>query len=144
MGSWKGRTGDPSEQVVGRGLGLTLTDLIVRDLGGRIWAEDKMDGDPSKGTRIIFELPLWVEKAELLCGEASCIRFYKSADCLFCEPVYEILMLVADELGIPEETIKSINVDDPKAGISEAELPMLPCIRICDSELVGLVSDDAI
>ena len=138
------RTGDPSEQVVGRGLGLTLTDLIVRDLGGRIWAEDKVKDDPSKGTRIKLEIPLWVDKIELPCGEESCIRFYKSNQCLFCEPVYEILQLVADELGIPEDTILVINVDDPNAGISEAELPMLPCVRICESELVGLVSDEQI
>jgi signal transduction histidine kinase len=138
------RTGDPSEQVVGRGLGLTLTDLIVRDLGGRIWAEDKVEGDSSKGTRIKLEIPLWVEEAELICGRESCIRFYKSNQCLFCEPVYEILLLVADELGIHENSIQIINVDDPNAGISEAELPMLPCVRICESELVGLVSDEQV
>jgi PAS domain S-box-containing protein len=138
------RTGDPTEQVVGRGLGLTLTDVIVSDLGGRIWAEDKVKGDPSKGTRIKLELPLWIEKAELPCGEVSCIRFYKSNQCLFCEPVYDILLLVTDELGISEESIEVINVDDPNAGISEADLPMLPCVRICDSELVGLVSNEAI
>jgi signal transduction histidine kinase len=138
------RTGDPAEQVVGRGLGLTLTDLIVRDLGGSIWAEDKVDGDPSKGTRIMLELPLWIEKAELPCGEEACIRFYKSNQCLFCEPVYEILQMVVDEMGILDESVRVINVDDPNAGISEADLPMLPCIRICDSELVGLVSDEQI
>jgi PAS domain S-box-containing protein len=138
------RTGDPSEQVVGRGLGLTLTDLIVRDLGGRIWAEDKVDDDPSQGTRIKLELPLWIEEAELPCGRESCIRFYKSNQCLFCEPVYEILILVADELGIPEETIKVINVDDPNAGVSEEDLPMLPCVRICESDLVGLVTDEQV
>ena len=138
------RTGDPSEQVVGRGLGLTLTDLIVRDLGGRIWAEDKVDDDPSKGTKIKLELPLWIEEAELPCGRESCIRFYKSNQCLFCEPVYEILILVADELGIPEETIALINIDDPNSGVSEEDIPMLPCVRICDSELVGLVTDEQI
>jgi hypothetical protein len=37
-----------------------------------------------------------------------------------------------------------INVDDPSAGISEGELPMLPFIKICDVELTGLVSDDQV
>ncbi|MHA2041971.1 MAG: PAS domain S-box protein, partial [Candidatus Thorarchaeota archaeon] len=43
------RSGHPDAQVVGRGLGLTLADNIVRSLNGQIWVEDRIKGESSKG-----------------------------------------------------------------------------------------------
>ena len=53
-------------------------------------------------------------------------------------------MMVLDEMNISHHHVEVINVDDPSAGISEGELPMLPFIKICDVELTGLVSDDQV
>lgn len=39
----------------GAGLGLSLADEHVRMHGGRIWVEDRVDGEP--GARFVFELP---------------------------------------------------------------------------------------
>ncbi|MHA1587215.1 MAG: PAS domain S-box protein [Candidatus Thorarchaeota archaeon] len=138
------RTGSPDAQIVGRGLGLTVVDHYITDLGGTVWVEDRVEGDHSQGTRIVMLLPAWIEKKELPCGRATCITFYKSDHCLFCEPTYDILMMVLDEMSIPHHHVEVINVDDPSAGISEGELPMLPFVKICDVELTGLVSDDQV
>ena len=43
------RTGSPDEQIVGRGLGLTLVDRIVKNIGGKIGVEDRVKGDHSQG-----------------------------------------------------------------------------------------------
>ncbi len=138
------RTGSPDAQVVGRGLGLTMVDHYITDLGGTVWVEDRVEGDHSQGTRIVMLLPTWIEKKDLPCGRATCITFYKSNHCLFCEPTYDTLMMVLDEMNISHHYVEVINVDDPSAGISEGELPMLPFIKICDVELTGLVSDDQV
>jgi len=138
------RTGSPDEQIVGRGLGLTLVNQIVRSLGGRIKAEDRIDGNHTQGAKFVIMLPMWVEIAELPCGRNTCITFYKSNHCVFCDPAMETLLSVLAHMGIPPSIIESINVDDPSASVVRDELPMLPFIKICDAELSGFISDDAI
>jgi len=41
----------------GSGLGLYLTKRLVEDNGGRIWLEDRVPGDHSRGVRFIVHLP---------------------------------------------------------------------------------------
>lgn len=138
------RTGSPDEQIVGRGLGLTLVDQIVRRLGGRIKVEDRIAGDHSQGAKFVIMLPMWVELAELPCGRNTCITFYRSTHCVFCEPAMDTLLAVLSELGVPPAIIESIDVDDPSVDVDRSELPMLPFIRICDVELTGFISDESI
>jgi signal transduction histidine kinase len=138
------RTGSPDDQVVGRGLGLTLVDRIVRNIGGKIRVEDRVKGDPSQGARFVLMLPLWIETPELHCGRNTCITFYKSNHCVFCDPAMEILTTVLDSMGVPQSMVESINVDDPDVEIPEEELPMLPYIKICKQELTGFISEGAI
>jgi PAS domain S-box-containing protein len=138
------RTGSPDEQIVGRGLGLTLVDQIVQRLGGRIRVEDRVQGDHTKGAKFILMLPMWVEVQELPCGRNTCITFYKSNHCIFCEPAMETLFMVLDEFGVPRTIVEEVNVDDPAAGIDRHELPMLPSIKICEEQLTGFISDEEI
>ena len=138
------RTGSPDDQIVGRGLGLTLVDRIVRNIGGKIRVEDRVKGDPSQGARFVLMLPLWVETPELHCGRNTCITFYKSNHCVFCDPAMEILSSVLDSMGVPQSMVESINVDDPGVEITDEELPMLPYIKICKQELTGFISEGAI
>jgi len=138
------RTGSPDEQIVGRGLGLTLVHQIVRSLGGRIKAEDRVAGDHTQGVKFVIMLPMWVEAAELPCGRNTCITFYRSNHCVFCDPAMETLLSVLNEQGVPPSMVESINVDDPSAGIDREEMPMLPFIKICDEELSGFISDESI
>ncbi|TFF84714.1 PAS domain S-box protein [Candidatus Thorarchaeota archaeon] len=138
------RTGSPDEQIVGRGLGLTLVDQIVRSLGGRAKVEDRVKGDHTKGTKVVVFLPLWAEQEELPCGRNTCITFYKSTHCLFCEPAMESLQSVLEQLGVPMSLVEVVDVDDPLADVDKSELPMLPCIRLCEDELAGFVSEEAI
>ncbi len=138
------RTGSPDEQIVGRGLGLTLVDQIIRSLGGRIRVEDRILGDHSKGAKFVMMLPIWVEAQELPCGRKTCITFYKSNHCVFCDPAMETLLLVLDELNVPRTIVEEINVDDPSKGVNRDELPMLPFIKICEEHLTGFISDEAI
>jgi len=138
------RTGSPDEQIVGRGLGLTLVDQIVRSLGGRIKVENRVAGDHTKGSKFIIMLPQWVETTELPCGRNTCITFYKSNHCVFCNPAFDTLVAVLNEIGVPVSIVESINVDDPSAEINRSKLPMLPSIKICDTELTGFISDESI
>ena len=138
------RTGSPDEQIVGRGLGLTLVEQIVRSLGGRIKVEDRIAGDHTKGAKFVIMLPQWVETTELYCGRNTCITFYKSNHCVFCDPAMDTLLAVLNELGVPVSIVESINVDDPSANIDRSELPMLPYIKICNTELTGFISDESI
>ncbi|MDW5563744.1 MAG: ATP-binding protein [Methanomassiliicoccus sp.] len=41
----------------GHGMGLFLVSNIVAEVGGRIWAEDRVPGDPAKGARFVVLLP---------------------------------------------------------------------------------------
>jgi PAS domain S-box-containing protein len=138
------RTGSPDEQIVGRGLGLTLVDQIIRSLGGKIKVEDRVKGDYTKGAKFVIMLPTWVEAKELPCGRHTCITFYKSNHCIFCDPAMETLLNVLDELSVPRTIVEELNVDDPSVGVNRDELPMLPYIKICDEELTGFISEETI
>ncbi|MFX1605471.1 MAG: PAS domain S-box protein [Promethearchaeota archaeon] len=138
------RTGSPDNQIVGRGLGLTLVDRIVKNIGGKIRVEDRVKGDHSQGAKFVLMLPLWVEAPELQCGRATCITFYKSNHCVFCDPAMEILVSVLDSMGVPQSMVETINVDDPDVEITEEELPMLPYLKICNHELTGFISESSI
>ncbi|MDF1540687.1 MAG: HAMP domain-containing sensor histidine kinase [Candidatus Thorarchaeota archaeon] len=138
------RSGESETQIVGRGLGLTLVDRIIASLGGSIWAEDRVEGDHTKGAKFVVMLQSWNELKILECGKSSCITFYKSDHCLFCDPTYEILLSVMDELGIPQSVLQVVNVDDPNSNVKEGELPMLPTTRICSTEITGFADVDAV
>jgi hypothetical protein len=118
-------------------LGLTLVDRILETLGGDIWVEDRLENGNVIGARFIIEIPAWNEQKLLECGKFSCITFFKSENCLFCEPTYEILTGLMDELGIPQMVVNVVNVDDPGSHIKEDDLPMLPLTRICSAEIAG-------
>ncbi len=125
------------EDVSTKGLGLTVVDRYVHHLGGRIWIEDRVKGDPSKGCKVIVILPRWEEEVEF-----SPIDFYKSDHCVFCGPVLESLKTVLNDLGIGLSILNIINIDDPAAGVSEEDLPALPTIHIGGQELTGFLSED--
>jgi PAS domain S-box-containing protein len=55
------RLEDPEGNVKGSGLGLTVVWEIIRQLDGRIWVEDRVYGDPSRGSRFVVELPVAAE-----------------------------------------------------------------------------------
>jgi hypothetical protein len=139
------RSGSPDAQTVGRGLGLTLVDTIVRGIGGKVWTEDRAKGRPAEGSKFVVSLPEWKEETILPCGKETCITFYKSDNCLFCEQVYATIIAALDEFSIPVRTVQVVNVDDPNAGVAENDVPMVPLVRICkDRNLTGLVSDDQV
>ncbi len=138
------RTGSPDEQIVGRGLGLTLVDQIIRSLGGMIRAEDRVEGDYTKGAKFVMMLPMWIEAQKLPCGRNTCITFYKSNHCVFCEPVMQTLLVVLEELSVSRSIVEELNVDDPALGLDRNRLPMLPYMKICDEEFTGFISDETI
>ncbi len=44
-------------RATGRGLGLYLVKRLVDTFHGRVWAEDRVPGDPTKGSRFVVMLP---------------------------------------------------------------------------------------
>ncbi len=135
------RTGKPDAQIVGRGLGLTLVDNIIRNLEGEIWVEDRVEGNSTKGAKFVCLLPVWSGTAGLPCGGETCIKFYKSHHCFWCDPMYDQLLRMMEELNISSSILESINVDEPGAEQLEGELPELPLIKLCDVELSGFVQE---
>ncbi len=135
------RTGSPENQVVGRGLGLTYVDSIIENLGGEIWVEDRVEGDYTQGAKFVCLLPAWEEDEPLPCGEQACIYFYRSIECFWCEPAYEILSSVLEEVGVASSTVEVINLDDPAVHLKKEELPVLPYVKLCDIELSGFMSE---
>jgi len=135
------RTGRPDAQIVGRGLGLTLVDNIIRNLEGEIWVEDRVEGESTKGAKFVCLLPIWRNTSDLPCGGETCIKFYRSHHCFWCDPMYDQLLRMMDEMNIASSILESINVDEPGAGILEGELPELPLIKLCEVELSGFVQE---
>jgi len=131
------RNGSADDKLEGKGLGLTLADRYISDLGGRIWVEDRDPEDSTKGSKFVILLPLWKEILQL-----PPIMYYKSDHCIFCGPVLVTLNAVLRELGIDSSTIQIINVDEPGAVISEEELPALPTIQMGMDQLSGFLSED--
>ncbi len=138
------RSAVTGSKVMTQGLGLTLVDQVVRELGGRIWVENRVKDDQSQGCKFVVILPAWKDEMELPCGRESCITFYKAEHCVFCGPVFDILMDVLEEFGISKHAVKVVRVDEPGSEKSEEDLPGLPTIEICEESLTGLVSEEEI
>ncbi len=131
------REGIAKAEPTGKGLGLTVVDRYVTDLGGRVWVEDRIPGEPSKGSKFVLVLPRWQEQLQI-----PPITFYKSQHCVFCDPVLDILTSVLDDMGISRSIISVVDVEDPNAGISEDELPALPAIQLGGRRLAGYVPEE--
>jgi hypothetical protein len=131
------RNGSADDQLEGKGLGLTVADRYIADLGGRIWVEDREPGDSSKGSKFVILLPTWKEVLQL-----PPIMYYKSEHCIFCGPVLVSLETVLNELGIGTSAIQIVNVDDSDSMVAEEDLPALPTIQMGMDQLSGFLSED--
>jgi PAS domain S-box-containing protein len=131
------RDGAAHDQLQGSGLGLTVVDRYISDLGGQIWVEDRVKGRPSRGSKFVLLLPVWREEVAI-----PTILYYKSEHCVFCTPVLDSLYIVLRDLGIGPSAIEIVNVDDPDSGVKEGDLPALPTIRLGSSELAGFQSEE--
>ncbi|MDO8056224.1 MAG: PAS domain S-box protein, partial [Candidatus Hermodarchaeota archaeon] len=47
------------ERAQGSGIGLTLVHQIITRYGGKIWVENRVEGDYTQGSKFIVLLPLW-------------------------------------------------------------------------------------
>jgi signal transduction histidine kinase len=52
-----GRSMRGTTKVTGQGLGLYLVKRLVEDQGGKVWVEDRVQGDRSKGAKFVVLLP---------------------------------------------------------------------------------------
>ena len=121
----------------GTGIGLTVVDRYISDLGGRIWIEDIKPNDPSSGSRFVILIPAWKEALKI-----PTIMYYESDHCVFCGPVLESLTAVLNELGISPSYLQIINIDDPLCEVKEGDLPALPTIQMGKEQLSGFLSED--
>ena len=58
-------------KLTGKGLGLYLVRTLVDDYGGRIWVEDRVPGDYTRGCRFVIMLPISKSTAEYSSDEAK-------------------------------------------------------------------------
>ncbi|MHA2235406.1 MAG: PAS domain-containing sensor histidine kinase, partial [Candidatus Thorarchaeota archaeon] len=100
------RTGVAEEHLAGKGLGLTVVDRYIEDLGGSVWVENRVKSDSTKGSKFVVLIPAWKEQLKI-----PKIVFYKSEHCVFCGPVYDSLTMILKELGIGPSVIEVQNVD---------------------------------
>lgn len=56
--------------IPGTGLGLYVVRFIARSIGGDVWAEDRVSGDHTKGTRMVILLPKATERQVAGSGRA--------------------------------------------------------------------------
>ncbi|MEM3049448.1 MAG: PAS domain-containing sensor histidine kinase, partial [Thermoplasmata archaeon] len=56
--------------IPGTGLGLYVVRFIARSIGGDVWAEDRVSGDHTKGTRMVVLLPKATERQVASSGRA--------------------------------------------------------------------------
>jgi signal transduction histidine kinase len=52
------RTSEGKRTVKGMGIGLFTVNKIVKNYKGKIWVEDRIKGDPSKGSNFIILIPV--------------------------------------------------------------------------------------
>ncbi len=52
------RMRDEQGKLTGKGLGLYLVKTLVGDYNGKLWVEDRIPGDHTKGARFVVELPV--------------------------------------------------------------------------------------
>ena len=131
------RDGSADGRLEGKGLGLTVVDRYISDLGGRIWVEDRIPGDSTQGSKFVILLPTWKEILQI-----PPILYYKSEHCIFCGPVLTSLTTVLNELGIGISAIQITNVDDADSRIGEEDLPALPTIQMGKDQLSGFLTED--
>ncbi|TFG34786.1 PAS domain-containing sensor histidine kinase [Candidatus Thorarchaeota archaeon] len=131
------RGGETEDLPSGTGIGLAVVDRYISDLGGRIWIEDMVPGNSSKGSKFIILLPIWREAIKI-----PTIMYYKSEHCVFCGPVLDSLTAVLNELGIGTTYMQVINVDDPNCEVNEKDLPALPTLQMGNEQLSGFLSED--
>jgi signal transduction histidine kinase len=53
-----GRLDAEKWSVSGSGLGLAVAREFFKRIGGRVWVEDRMEGDPDQGSSFVLVLPL--------------------------------------------------------------------------------------
>ncbi len=58
------RLDQPEGGTKGSGLGLTVVGEIVKQVGGKVWVEDRVAGDPKEGSRFVVELPVGGDAVE--------------------------------------------------------------------------------
>ncbi|MCJ7817950.1 MAG: PAS domain S-box protein, partial [Candidatus Thorarchaeota archaeon] len=130
------REGSADDELEGKGLGLTLVDRYIADLGGRIWVENRVINDTTKGSKFVILLPLWKELLQL-----KPIMYYKSDHCIFCGPVLATLTMILNELGIfsfaqlaagaPEDIRRALGAGRDLANVEQWMDEA--CVRITDS-----------
>ncbi len=125
-----------AEQAYGN-FNLTLVETYVSKMDGRIWIENRIPDDHTKGNKFVIVLPAWKEEIEM-----APIVFYKSDHCVFCGPMFEALTGILSELGVNPSGIEVINVSDPESRVKESDLPAIPVIKIGSEELVGYIPED--
>jgi PAS domain S-box-containing protein len=52
------RMHDDQGKLTGKGLGLYLVKTLIEDYHGKVWVEDRIQGDSTKGARFVVQLPI--------------------------------------------------------------------------------------
>ncbi|TFG12975.1 hypothetical protein EU537_07550 [Candidatus Thorarchaeota archaeon] len=72
------------------------------------------------------------------CDQSSCIIFYRSDYCFFCDAAHEILSDTLTQFGMSKDSVTEIDVGQNEESVYEREILGLPTITICQEKILGL------
>ncbi len=78
------------------------------------------------------------------CDQSSCITFYRSDYCFFCDAAHEILSDTLTQFGMSKKSVMEIDVGQNEESVYEEEILGLPTIAICHEKILGLPDEGTI
>ena len=117
-------------RVAGEGLGLAICKGIIEAHGGRIWAENRVEGP---GTRITFTVPAANESVRELHGDAAEVTSSDQYRILAVDDEPQVLWLLRNILsdrgfkligtGNPDEVMRLLETDKPHLVLLDLMMP---------------------
>ena len=132
------RSNEPADEIVGSGLGLSISRMFIQLHGGRMWAESK--GIPGEGTTVTFSLPLpSANLATEMPPSAGDTQFWQSRyDQARSE---RVLLVAADDSSVIQMANRLVNTQGKIVNCSLGGIPQVLPAQQPDAVMAFIASD---